>query len=351
MKTWIHCLAPAAALMLALPATRAADDEKPQPKDKKSQMRVLGGPEAGRRTFGQRGGEMMEKENVPFLGVEASPAPAALASQLGLARGTGLVIGHVAPKSPADGVLQQHDILLKLDDQILIEPHQLSVLIRNHKEGDEVTLTYVRAGKQATARVKLAVHEVPKMSALDGASTRTFRYETGPGDGRFDMRVARPDQLEGEEWNRVLSLLQRSGGAPDGPPGYVPPPARIRIDHGSGPGFRAMSINTNNSNLSYSDDEGSLDLTMKDGVKTLVAKDARGEQLFSGPVTTPEERNALPPPVRERLEKLEGMHDVTFRTDGDFKGGEMKIMPFPPREISMPNAPREPQRRPSSLFF
>src|SRR6185369_3491768 len=156
MKTWMHYLAPMAALLLALPVARGADEEKPQPKEKKSQMRVLAGPDGEHRVF-MRQGDNVEKENVTFLGVEASPAPAALAAQLGLARGTGLVVGQVSPKSPASGVLQQHDVLLKLDDQILIEPHQLSVLIRQHKEGDEVTLTYLRSGKQATAKVKLSL--------------------------------------------------------------------------------------------------------------------------------------------------------------------------------------------------
>src|SRR5258706_106339 len=115
MKTWIHYLAPVAAIILALPAARGADEEKPQPKD---------------------------------------------------------------------------------------------------KEGDEVTLTYLRAGKQATAKVKLAMHEVPKMSALDGGGARAFSYATGSGNGQFEMRVGRPDGLEGEEWNRVLGLLQHSRGAP-----------------------------------------------------------------------------------------------------------------------------------------
>jgi hypothetical protein len=356
MKTWNHSLVAALVLLAALPGTRGAEEDKPQPKDKNPKMRVLAGPDRDRRFFYQS--DKMEKENVAFLGVEASPAPAALAAQLGLAKGTGLVVGHVAPKSPADGVLQQHDVLLKLDDQILIEPHQLSVLIRNHKEGDEVTITYLRGGKQATAKVKLAQHEVPKMSMMDGGAPRAFAWASGgagggAGDNRFEFHVGRPDGLEGEEWNRVLSLLQRSRGVPDGPPGSVPPAARIQIDHGNGPGYRAMQINTSNSNISYSDDEGSLDLTMKDDVKTLVAKNAKGDEIFSGPVTTPEQRKTLPAGVRERLEKLEGMHDVTFRTDGDFQGAEMRVMPFPPKEISLPGQPRERVREAgrAGVFF
>lgn len=332
----------ALALLAALPASRGAEENPPQPKDRNPKMRMLATPERDRRFFYQS--DKLEKENVTFLGVEASPAPAALSAQLGLAKGTGLVVGHVAPKSPAADALQQHDVLLKLDDQILIEPHQLSVLIRNHKEGDEVTITYLRGGKQATAKVKLVQHEVPKLSMMDGDAPQAFSWagagtDGGAGDNRFQLRVGRPDDLRGEEWNRVLSLLQRVHGAPDGPPGSIPPSARIRIDHGNGPGYRAMQINTNNSSIAFSDDEGSLDLTMQEGAKTLVAKNAKGEQIFSGPVTTPEDRKALPAGVRERLEKLEGMHDVTFRTDGEFQGGEMRVLPFPPKEISMPPRP------------
>jgi serine protease Do len=367
MKTCIRYFVPALALVAVLPAARSADEEKPASKDKKAPLRVLASPERGERRVFVQHGDKLEKENVTFLGVEASPAPAALAAQLGLTRGTGLVVGHISPKSPAEGVLQQHDILLKLDDQILIEPHQLSVLIRSHKEGDEVTLTYLRAGKQATAKVKLATREMPKLSLFERAIPQAFSSSSSSSSSnsdsnsnsssnananRFEMRVARPDGLEGEEWDRVLSLLQRARPAPDSTRGgFVPPGARIRIDHGDGPGFRAMSINTANSSLAFTDDEGSLDLTMKDGVKQLVAKNAKGEPLFSGPVTTPEERKAMPAHVRERLEKLEGMHDVTFRTDGDFKGGELRVMPFPPKEISLPlPAPAAIPRRGPRFF-
>jgi hypothetical protein len=45
------------------------------------------------------------------------------------------------------------------------------------------------------------------------------------------------------------------------------------------------------------------------------------------------------------------MQDMSFRTDGDFKGGEMRVIPFPPREISLPVAPRAPRPGTGSMFF
>ena len=84
-------------------------------------------------------------------------------------------------------------------------------------------------------------------------------------------------------------------------------------------------------------------------MKSLVAKDAKGESLFSGPVNTPEERKALPPEVRARLEKLEGMHDITFRTDGDFRPGQVRVMR--PRGITFPYTERAPLPPARPAFF
>jgi hypothetical protein len=53
--------------------------------------------------------------------------------------------------------------------------------------------------------------------------------------------------------------------------------------------------------------------------------------------------------VRARLEKLEGMHDVTFRTDGDFRGAELKVIR--PRGITFPLSDRTPPMRPRAPAF
>jgi hypothetical protein len=141
--------------------------------------------------------------------------------------------------------------------------------------------------------------------------------------------------------NRVLSLIDRA---------HAREPVSIRIERNDGPGFRSMSVNTGNSNMVFSDDEGSLELITNDGKKSLVAKNAKGEPVFSGGVTTPEERRAMPPAVRERLEKLEGMRDVTFRTDGNFQGAETKIIRPRGQGIALPPQPLPPPPR-SPLFF
>ncbi|HVU23081.1 MAG TPA: PDZ domain-containing protein [Opitutus sp.] len=254
-----------------------------------------------------------EKETVAFLGVETETAPAVLAAQLNLPRSTGLVIRHVVPDSPAATVLHENDVLLKLDDQLLIDPHQLSVLIRNHQEGEEVSLTYMRGGKEATAKVKLAKHDVPKMAWVESAPMRdgnfAFRMFGGDEDGHGDP----------ESMDRVLSLLDQRHGTP------APESRRIEIERPGGPGLHALSVNPGNSNISYSDEKGSLELTIKDGKKSLVAKNAKGEQLFSGPIDTPEQRKALPPDVRDRLDQIEVMDNFSFKTDAGFRD-ELRVL-------------------------
>lgn len=337
MKTCIHLVATA-----VLAATlHGAESPKPAPeRGDRKELRVISGPGERRMMLHRGEGGEVEKETVAFLGVETGPVSPTMSAQLGIQRGTGLVVNHIVPKSPAADVLQQHDVLLKLDDQILIETRQLSVLIQNKKENDEVTLTYMRAGKQATAKVKLGKHEVPKVSFSFAPAAAAFAFGTPPE--RFDFLVPSGDG-EREEVDRVLSLLEQGRGSPDGPPGFIPRAPRIFFEAAGKQGMRAISVNTGDSHLVYKDDEGVLKLTIARGGKTLVAKGTKGEEQFSGAVNTPEEREALPSELRARLEKLESMYGVTFQTDGDFRGAETKTLR--PRGIVFPVPGPEPRVR------
>lgn len=366
MKTSLRTIIPALGLAVALPALAAeagtaASTEKSDSKARR-EVRVLsagGETGSGQTRLFRVAGKSGEMESVTFLGVETAPVSPTLVAQLGLSEGNGLVVNHVANGSPAAGVLKQHDILLKLDDQILIEQRQLAVLIRGHKEGDEVTLTYLRAGKQATAKVKLAKHDAPKLSTIPlppgphGVTGNMF-YSTRPGASGGAVSIAGPNgfefQLENgdvvgdrEEVNRVLALIDAAN---------APGQRRIEFSRTTGPGDRNISVtvNTGNSRILSDDDEGSLELVIKDGQKELVAKDKAGKQVFAGPVNTPEERKAVPAEVRARLEKLEAMKQFSFTTDDDFKGAQTRIIRPLGQGISLPAPARPLPARPSLSF-
>lgn len=291
------------------------------------------GPRHERRVLVRHGAKPHERETVAFLGVETARVSPTLTAQLGLPEGAGLVVRTVVPESPAASVLQPHDVLLKLDEQLLIESRQLATLIRHRKEGDEISLTYLRQGKQAAAKVKLASHTAPKLSAF-GLPEILHDSDVPPGPGG--------EAVSHEEMNRMLSLLDGEH-----------PPLQFGQSLGYGatmPHVRAMRVDPENSNLVFSDDEGELALTIKDGKKTLVAKDAQGKELFSGAVDTAEQRAALPGRVRERLEQLETMDGVSFRADRTFRH-DSGVREFSPRKISIPPRVRALKRTQTSQAF
>lgn len=93
---------------------------------------------------------------VTYLGVEAVPAGRALERHLGLPDGFGLLVEAVAPDSPAAKAgIAPYDVLQKLDDQLLVDLHQLRELVWMHKSGDAIKIAYYRNGKPETASLTL----------------------------------------------------------------------------------------------------------------------------------------------------------------------------------------------------
>jgi membrane-associated protease RseP (regulator of RpoE activity) len=103
----------------------------------------------------------MKKEKGPWIGIAMEPVQDVVRAQLSLAPGEGIVVSHVAPESPAAKAgLQENDILLRFEDQILLEPSQLRKLIAMKKPGDSVKLAYLRKGERKEATVTLVEHEI-----------------------------------------------------------------------------------------------------------------------------------------------------------------------------------------------
>jgi hypothetical protein len=97
-----------------------------------------------------------------WLGVATEEAPEALAAQLELPAGSGLIVTFVAEQSPAARLgLQKNDVLVQFDDQALVLPAQLRKLVRVHNEGETVKLAFYHAGKRMTKSVTLAKAPAP----------------------------------------------------------------------------------------------------------------------------------------------------------------------------------------------
>ncbi len=102
----------------------------------------------------------MGKGPVTYLGVQIAPLDPVVTAQLGLKEGFGLTVNHVAKDSPAEKAgLKKFDILKLLDNQILIDPRQLQVLVRSKEENDKITLTILRTGSELKLKATLAKRE------------------------------------------------------------------------------------------------------------------------------------------------------------------------------------------------
>jgi hypothetical protein len=245
------------------------------------------------------------KETVTFLGIEAVPVDPALSKQLNLPKDTGLVVRTVIPESPAAGVIEAYDIMTKFEEQLLIEPRQLAVLVRARKAGDEVTLTLVRGGKEQTAKVKLGQHEVPKFSERP---PRIERREILGFDGHGALDAQGMPPMPREEADRMLELIQMDRH-----------PAHMGIIQHREDGAACTTIvNLGHSNVVFSDDDGVMELKIDDGKKDLLAKDKDGKVVFSGPINTDQERKGVPPGVLARLKNVENPDRLEYRTDQDF---------------------------------
>lgn len=254
-----------------------------------------------------------------YLGIATAPTEATLQSQLGLPDGVGLIVQYVDPQSPAQAAtVEPHDVLWKLNDQILVNGEQLGVLVRTFKPGDEITLTLFRQGKPRTATVALGEKEVPKLA--DGSAGRVAIPELRPlrampGKSRSVMTITDKDieirLLETDGDRRVVARNTKEGkvlfdGPINTPEQCAAMPAEIRQM------VENITVISRSLEGDAEDEVLQAELTLfgksntvtvkaQDAGLHLLAKDKSGKALFDGPVNTAEQRAAVPAEVMETL--------------------------------------------------
>jgi serine protease Do len=211
-----------------------------------------------------------KKEMAAFLGVITVPVSPAMREQLKLAKGVGLTVEGVEADSPAaQAGMQQYDIIQKINDQWLINAHQLAVLVRMHKPGDDVTLSVIRQGQPINVTAKLVEKE---LAVLDGANLLGM-----PG-----VNVFGGEQFIAPEGSMILRG-----------------PMHLELDD------VIKRAKGDSMTMSMSDDENTMTMTVREGRKHLTATDREGNVIFNGPIDTDEQRQALPEALKSKIDKLE----------------------------------------------
>ncbi len=140
-----------------------------------------------------------------YMGLGVEIPGDTLRSQLNLPEGTGLVINWIDDAGPAKGILHQHDVLQKLEDQLLVNGEQLVTLVRLHKPGETIPLTILRESRPLTITLKLAEKDVSPLKSylrldtirqenLDAPNATVLRQQgtLGTIDHYLTQRLAQP---------------------------------------------------------------------------------------------------------------------------------------------------------------
>jgi PDZ domain-containing protein len=114
-------------------------------------------------------------------------ATAVVLSELGLGTSKGALVTETVPDSPADGALQKGDKITAVDGRPIGSYCDVGGAIREHKPGEEVSLTVVRDGKKQTISVKTIENpQVPGAAFIGVAMKDDFS-----SDVKVDFKTGR----------------------------------------------------------------------------------------------------------------------------------------------------------------
>jgi hypothetical protein len=262
-------------------------------------------------------GKKSTKE-VAWLGISTEEASEAVAAQLGLKPGDGLVVVYVEADSPAAKAgLQKYDVLVQLGDQLLVTPGQLRKLVRRQKEGDVVNLTFYRAGKKQSVSATLA-KTTERMSSWDWMNNG-FQYqfnnpkisetihdqmkdleESLAHAGLDKKRISMEVQRGIEEARKALhEALGRNGNfafalGPDGT--ELEALAKGGVDIGKNTTVTVKKDAKSVRTIVKADDDGTY-VIVANPKKRLTVHDNDGKILFDGEIETKEQQGKVPPEI------------------------------------------------------
>jgi hypothetical protein len=221
---------------------------------------------------------------VAYLGIHAHMVSPTLRAQLDLPEGVGLVVSFVEPGSPADAAgLEQHDILEKFDDQVLVSAYQLKVLVRMRSPGDQVALTTVHRGRRTKLSAKFDRRLIPE------------------ADASLTIHASGQTMPSGPLTEQNFLLFRRAIEQPG----------------------QAVMISARQ--MSFSDGEHKLVVREDENGRHLRATNLDGEVIYDGYLNTDDQRAAMPAEIQRKMQRL---NDIERQNQNRFVGAtEQTAMP------------------------
>lgn len=271
-----------------------------------------------------------DQRKIAYLGVSTSPVDPGLSEHLGLPEGVGLSVDYIDKSSGAHGVLQRNDILHKLDDQLLVTHHQLAVLVRSRKPGDEVQVSVIRKGKPVKLKIKLGGHEysplrahnwnIPNIRIQSPQSLRrqpkagnpnnyVFGFGSDNMDDIMEQIRGQINAMQDDNFTKgsITEMLENMLGGTNLPFDVQMHGNTQDEEDDEKPTSNVRTHISTSSTAVYTTVMNGIVATLRieDGSRYFTLKDSKGKVIFDGPVNTDEEKEKVPKEYRGRLEQIE----------------------------------------------
>lgn len=257
-----------------------------------------------------------QKEKRTWMGIATGPVPGPVRDYLEIEDGFGIQIVKTMEGSPADKAgLKANDVVLKLDDQLLISPEHLSLLVRRMSKGDRVRVNLLRKGSEMDIELTLGESE---MDVHPGYRNPRHAPPQMRGNPHAWQEAMKKQQDYWNEWMKKQSpeIQNRTGR---------PPSVSMK------PGFPVKVFGTEGV-VKIDNEKGELTITNDDGEHQIVIKDTDGNVIHEGAFDPDKGTESLPEEAQEHLREMK-LDDLKVLTPNSPRP-EMEKTTTPPKPKS-----------------
>jgi hypothetical protein len=262
-----------------------------------------------------------------YLGVGGSQVPDLLGEHLKLQPGHGVVVRALDPAGPAAKAgLTQNDVITKVNGKTVGSQEGLAQVVSSMKPGDEVDLDYIHQGEEKTAKIALAVapaqsraiagNDLKPLERLmldgmppdqaqriqDAIQQNLKAFEDFDKDGE-----ALPGEMFGNIMRKRMEQMMQGMEELQAAPG--------------GQGQGGINMKSSGTIRMLNPDGSGVEVMSENGGKQVRVLGRDGKVEWEGPYDTPQDREAVPKDVRERIDNL--------NIDLDYKGPGMRMRMAP----------------------
>lgn len=277
-----------------------------------------------------------DAEKAAFLGVITVPVNETVSSQLGLPKGMGLVVVKTIAGSPSKGALKKNDILVKINNQKLINQSQLRTLIQAEAPGTEVTLELLRKGKTVNKKITLGETDVTKVCRSNCMHGKCPSIQVGrPGCKVMSMSTSSPTikwfcttnisenlSLDGDCIQKIMKSVQSDTNWTDTVPAESHKAISDAISNALKQAQNSFGVNVSDASVfstsitttMIEDDGVTITSSGRGDSRHLTIKDKDGKVIFDGPAATDDDKEKIPEEYRDRIKEISNISNIKIIT-------------------------------------